>query len=150
VSGQLPRASLTPREQELVRAAPVARLATVRPGGRPHIVPVTFALAAPDLLVTAVDHKPKRSMSLQRLHNIEANPAVSVLIDHYEPDWDRLWWVRLDGDARVVTAEPERTALVEPLRRKYEQYAARPPEGPVIVVSLVRVVSWRVPGDGDG
>ena len=55
-----------------------------------------------DTLYSAVDEKPKRTHRLQRLRNIEVNPRVEVLIDHYDDDWSRLWWVRLRGSARIV------------------------------------------------
>jgi PPOX class probable F420-dependent enzyme len=78
-----------------------AVLATVTPDGSPHAVPITFALDH-DVIVTAVDHKPKRTTDLQRLRNIGANPRVAVLADHYDDDWSALWWVRADGTAQVV------------------------------------------------
>ena len=81
--------------------ARVARLATVDEQGRPHVVPICFAVDG-DLLYTAVDAKPKRTRELRRLRNVEANPAVEVVIDHWDEDWSRLWWVRLSGQARVV------------------------------------------------
>ena len=138
------RSIFTPRERELVDAAEVARLGTVRPDGRPHLVPVTFALHGPAEIVTAVDHKPKRSARLQRLRNIEANAEVCLLIDHYEDDWSGLWWVRVDGVARVVRDEPQRSALTDALVRKYDAYADRPPAGPVIAIDVVTVSSWQV------
>jgi PPOX class probable F420-dependent enzyme len=141
------RATFTSREREYVDAARVARLATVRPDGRPHIVPVTFAAAGPDLIVTAVDHKPKRTTVLQRLRNIEANPEVSLLVDHYDDDWTTLWWVRVDAAARVVREEPERTTLAAALEQKYAAYAGRPPAGPVIAMSVHTVTSWNVHDD---
>ena len=138
------RRVFTPRERELVDAAQVARLATVRPDGRPHLVPVTFALVSPTEVVTAVDHKPKRSTNLQRLRNIDAEPRVSLLLDHYDDDWTALWWVRVDGTARVVREEPDRSARAEVLARKYQAYASRPPAGPVIAIDVVSVTSWNV------
>jgi PPOX class probable F420-dependent enzyme len=128
-------------------AARVARLATADAGGRPHLVPVTFAVGG-DLVVTAVDHKPKRTTRLRRLANIVANPSVCLLADHYDDDWRRLWWVRADGDARVTGPGAPREAAgddevhrgaVALLREKYPQYQEHPPDGPVIVV---RVTSW--------
>ena len=110
--------------------ARVARLATVGPDGRPHVVPICFVVDG-DTLYTAVDEKPKRTRALRRLRNIEANPAVEVLIDHYEEDWSQLWWVRLRGRARVV--ERDERAL-ELLCAKYEQYRDSPPAGPFVVV----------------
>ncbi|WP_019634293.1 TIGR03668 family PPOX class F420-dependent oxidoreductase [Actinomadura atramentaria] len=122
-------------------AAPVVRLATVGEDGRPRIVPVVFALRR-DVLVTAVDHKPKRTRELRRLADVRANPRVSLLADRYDDDWERLWWVRADGAARVVT-EPAATA--EPLRllaERYPQYRDRPPEGPVIAVTVESWTGW--------
>ena len=117
--------------------ARVARLATVDPQGRPHVVPVCFVLDG-DTLYTAVDEKPKRTRALQRLRNIEANPNVEVLIDRYEDYWSRLWWVRLRGTARVVD-DPR---AVELLAAKYPQYAEHPPAGPVIAVAIEERVEW--------
>src|SRR5206468_8517557 len=83
-------------------AAPVARLATVTPDGRPQIVPITFAVEG-DRIYTIVDTvKPKTSLSLARLRNIGADPRVSLLVDEHDEDWERLWWVRADGTARIV------------------------------------------------
>jgi PPOX class probable F420-dependent enzyme len=125
-----------------VTDARVARLATVRPDGAPHVVPVTFALVDDDRLVTAVDAKPKTTQRLQRLVNVEAEPRVGLLVDHYDEDWQQLWWVRLDGVARVVREEPERSGMIEPLLVKYGQYADAPPTGPVVVVDVSRVRYW--------
>jgi PPOX class probable F420-dependent enzyme len=117
--------------------APVARLATVDGNGRPHVVPICFAIDG-DTLYTAVDEKPKRTRRLKRLANIEANPYVEVLIDHYEDDWSRLWWVRLRGVARIV----EDPHAVELLAAKYPQYREQPPAGPVIVVTVEERREW--------
>ena len=115
----------------------VARLATVDPTGRPHVVPICFAMEG-DTLYTAVDEKPKRTRRLRRLENIEANPAVEVLIDHYDEDWTRLRWVRLRGAARIV----EGRHAVELLAGKYPQYREQPPPGPVIRIEVRRWVGW--------
>ena len=117
--------------------ARVARLATVDPQGRPHVVPICFAIEG-DTLYTAVDEKPKRTRELQRLRNIQANPQVEALIDEYDDDWSRLWWVRLRGTARIVD---ERRAM-ELLAAKYPQYRERPPAGPVIAISIEERIEW--------
>ncbi len=122
-------------------SAPVARLATVGADGRPHIVPVCFVLDE-QTLYFAVDSKPKRTTNLQRLRNIAANPAVSILVDHYEDDWTRLWWVRVDGDARVVTDEVEARKAVKLLTARYSQYRANVPAGPVVAVAIGAVTGW--------
>ncbi|WP_216204446.1 TIGR03668 family PPOX class F420-dependent oxidoreductase [Amycolatopsis aidingensis] len=123
--------------------ARVARLATADAGGRPHLVPVTFALLrAPDAIVFAVDHKPKRGTDLRRLRNIEVNPEVCFLVDHYQDDWSGLWWARADGRATIRTDPAQRSATVEALRAKYPQYAQRPPEGPVVLTEVTRWSGW--------
>jgi PPOX class probable F420-dependent enzyme len=119
----------------------VARLATVGADGRPHIVPITFGLDD-QTLYFAVDLKPKRTTNLKRLINIASNPAVSVLIDHYESDWDRLWWVRLDGTARIVSEPAEVERALNLLAERYEQYRTTRPMGPVVAITIERMTGW--------
>lgn len=121
-------------------AARVARLATVDAAGRPHLVPVTFAVGDGEKIYSAVDAKPKTSRRLKRLANIEANPAVSLLVDRYGEDWSALWWVRADGWARVEHGGPAAARAIEALVAKYPQYRETVPEGPVVVVT---VTGWR-------
>ena len=121
--------------------ARIARLATVGADGRPHVVPLTFA-AVDDRILHAVDHKPKRTRALRRLANVAANPRVSVLVDHYESDWERLWWVRADGEARVIEDDEGRAEPVRLLREKYRQYREHEPAGPVVEVRVTRWTGW--------
>jgi PPOX class probable F420-dependent enzyme len=123
-------------EQRLATAR-VGRLATVTADGRPHVVPVCFALDA-GRIYTAVDAKPKTTQALRRLENVRASGRASLLVDHYEEDWSRLWWVRVDGAAEVL----EPGVGLEVLAAKYEQYRAAPPAGPVIAISPDRWRSW--------
>ena len=123
---------------ELFASARVARLATVREDGSPHLVPIVFAVAG-DVIYSAVDAKPKRSRSLRRLANIAAEPRVSVLADHYEDDWSRLWWVRADGLARVLDASP---AALAALTARYPQYRDTPPPGPFLEITVDRWSGW--------
>jgi PPOX class probable F420-dependent enzyme len=122
-------------------AARVARLATVRDDGRPHVVPVCFALDG-DSIVSAVDAKPKRRAALQRLDNVRAHPDVSLLVDHYDDDWSRLWWVRVDGPARVVEGGAEHAAAIARLASKYAQYRDAPPTGAVVAVEARQWRAW--------
>jgi PPOX class probable F420-dependent enzyme len=133
--------------RERVRDARVARLATVGADGRPHLVPICFVLEG-DVLYSAVDEKPKRSKRLKRLENIRNRPEVAVLVDHYEEDWTRLWWVRLDGTARVLEDCPERERALALLRSKYEQYRSQPPSGAVIAVRVDRWRAWSSDDSG--
>ncbi|MGH3344096.1 MAG: TIGR03668 family PPOX class F420-dependent oxidoreductase [Carbonactinosporaceae bacterium] len=121
--------------------ARVARLATVGETGRPHLVPVTFAVEG-DILVTAVDQKPKRDVDLRRVRNIRADPRVTLLADHYDDDWRELWWVRADGSATLVADDAGRRGPLRLLRDKYPQYGSDPPRGPVLRVRVERWTGW--------
>lgn len=118
-----------------------ARLATADAKGRPHVVPITFALDG-DRLYFAVDAKPKSTTNLKRVRNIAANPAVSVLFDHYEEDWSRLWWVRIDGAARILEDRAEAERAIDLLVSRYGQYQSARPNGPVVEISVQRMTGW--------
>ncbi len=131
-------------------AARVARLASVDVAGGAHIVPVTFALlpsggrgadAGRDLIVFAIDHKPKTTTRLRRLDNLAAEPRVSFLVDHYDDvDWQQLWWVRADARARLP--EPERDDALAALAAKYPQYQEVPLTGMVVGAVVMRWLGW--------
>jgi PPOX class probable F420-dependent enzyme len=119
----------------------VARLATTDPDGRPHLVPIVFVLEG-DTLYSAVDQKPKRSQRLRRIENARTRPDVTILVDYYDEDWGRLWWIRLRGRARVLDEGEERKHALALLIDKYPQYRAHPPEGPVLAVDMTEVREW--------
>jgi PPOX class probable F420-dependent enzyme len=120
----------------------VARLGTLSKTGRVDLVPMTFALVG-DVMYTAVDHKPKRTTELKRLENVRATPEVSVLVDEYDDsDWTALWWVRLRGLARVVEDGADYHAGIDALVAKYEQYRSVRPEGPAMMIELIRWQWW--------
>ena len=121
--------------------ARVGRLATVRPDGRPHVVACCFALHG-DRLWTAVDAKPKATARLQRLANVRAHPWATLLVDHYEEDWEALWWVRVDGPAEVLEAGDEYDTALAALIAKYPQYKEAAPRGPVIALGAERWRGW--------
>jgi PPOX class probable F420-dependent enzyme len=128
--------------------ARVARLATADAAGRPHLVPIAFAVAG-DTIYSAVDAKPKRTRALRRLANVRANPAVSLLVDHWdEENWERLWWVRADGRGRVLDpADAEARRAVELLRERYPRQRA---DGEVLAVEVERWSGWAAAAGGDG
>jgi PPOX class probable F420-dependent enzyme len=120
-------------------AARVARLATADATGRPHLVPIVFAVFG-DQVYSAVDAKPKRTVALRRLTNVRENPAVAVLVDYYNEDWSALWWVRADGLARVLEpGEPEAGQAIALLRQRYPQQRAT---GTVLAVDVKRWSGW--------
>jgi PPOX class probable F420-dependent enzyme len=121
---------------------PIARLATVRADGSAHVLPVVFARLG-DTLWTPIDGKPKSSDEPARIAHVRAHPRVSVLLDDYSADWERLWWLRVDGDARVVErADPSAIAA---LRRKYPEYGRVPVlrDPPLLIaIELRSRASW--------
>ena len=132
--------------RERFAAARVARLATADAEGRPHLVPVVFAVDG-DRVYSVVDAKPKRTTELRRLRNVAANPSVAMLVDHYDDsDWSALWWVRAEGAGRVLdpgsglAAEREEAArAVDLLGSKYRQQRA---VGAVLAVDVERWSGW--------
>jgi PPOX class probable F420-dependent enzyme len=118
-----------------------ARLATASADGRPHVVPIVFALDD-QTIYFAVDSKPKKTTNLKRLKNIAENSAVSLLVDHYEDDWTRLWWVRVDGTARVVRDTAETEQATDLLAGRYAQYRATRPGGPLVAIHIDRLTGW--------
>jgi PPOX class probable F420-dependent enzyme len=144
-----------PACRALFAAARSVVLATVRRDGAPHLVPVTFAqlsgtsemtaggigLDGTDVVVFAVDHKPKSTLALQRLANIAAEPRVALLADHYDDDWSLLWWVRVDAAAEVLTGDAAERAL-DALAERYPFYREIRPTGPVVGCSITRWTGW--------
>ena len=124
-----------------VHDARVGRLATADRLGRPHVVPFCFAVMD-DVIVTAVDQKPKTTTALRRLANVADNAAVSIIVDEYREDWSELWWVRIDGGAHVIDSGPRYEDALDVLAEKYPQYRADRPRGPVIVIEPAAVRSW--------
>jgi PPOX class probable F420-dependent enzyme len=135
-----------------LRTARVGRLATVTPDVRPHVVPFVFALVEHGRDVRAywaVDRKPKRSERLQRLRNLERNPAVELEVDGYDDQWRDLWWVRASGTGRVVESSDERAAALDALAAKYPGYASEPPPGPVVAIDVERISGWEASDGGE-
>ena len=126
----------------LLADARVGRLATTDAAGVPHVIPFVFVLDG-RTLYWAVDGKPKRSLRLKRLANIEANPGVELVVDHYEEDWSRVWWVRAHGAARILPRGEESDRAMRLLASKYPQNVTEPPSGPAVAIELSRVSGWE-------
>jgi PPOX class probable F420-dependent enzyme len=127
-----------------VTLAHVGHLATVRKDGRPHVVPIVFAVED-GVIYSVADPKPKTGLDLLRHRNIRANPAVSLLVHEYADAWTDIWWVRADGTARVVEDGPERERTIRLLKAKYPQYATwTTPFGAATVIDVDHVASWSI------
>ena len=139
---------LTDQQRQFLEAGRVARLATADASGRPHVVPICYALAETTVYFT-IDEKPKRTPRLKRLSNLRANPFAALVVDRYDEDWSRLAWVMLRGRAEILDAGPEHDAAQADLRARYPQLAAmRIEELPVVAIRIERASSWgRLEGD---
>jgi PPOX class probable F420-dependent enzyme len=132
-----------PWHLELIASTPKAVLGTIARDGRPHLVPVCYALAE-GTVVIAVDEKPKRQGELARVRNLRRDPRATLLIDRYDGGWRRLAWLRVDAAGSIVSAGDDRPGALAALRARYPQYLAMDLESlPLIVLRPERVVSWR-------
>ena len=137
-------AQLPADQVELLAHAPVGRLATASADGVPHVIPVCYALMD-GLIYSVLDQKPKRASltRLRRVRNIRANPQVSLVVDHYEENWERLWYILISGTAQLLEEGAERPAAIQILREKYAQYRLMNIDpNPVIKITPSNVVSW--------
>jgi PPOX class probable F420-dependent enzyme len=128
-----------------LKKARVARLATLDAERRPHLVPICFACDG-SVFYSAVDRKPKRvaPSRLARLKNIQETPQVAFLVDQYDEDWTRLWYVLVRGEAELVSTSAERKRAIQLLRAKYPQYDSNmlADHAPVLRITPVRITAW--------
>jgi PPOX class probable F420-dependent enzyme len=128
-----------------LEAARVARLATLDTERRPHLVPICFA-GDGTVFYSAIDRKPKRvsPSRLARLKNIKVTPQVALLVDHYDEDWTRLWYVLVRGEAELLSAPAERKRAVQCLRAKYQQYGPEMLEDDALILRItpLRITAW--------
>ena len=142
---------MTPEQIAFLEAHRVAHLATADAAGRPHVVPVCFALLG-GAIYTPLDAKPKRVPveRLRRVRDLSANPAVCLTVDDYDEDWRRLRWRQVRGAAVLVLPGEEQGAAIAALRTRYAQYREMPlDQAPVIRILPERVIDWRWPAIED-
>jgi PPOX class probable F420-dependent enzyme len=122
----------------------VAHLATCDASGRPHVVPICYTIDE-GTLYSVIDRKPKRRPpgQLRRVRNLLMNPRVAAVVDTYSEDWSQLWYVLVEGTARVIEDGPEHSAALRLLQRKYPQYRGMTlDDRPVIAIAIERTVTW--------
>lgn len=131
---------------------PVARLAVTTTTDAPDAMPIVFARVGRTLF-SPIDGKPKKSARPARLAHIAKHPAVTLVLDHYDEDWSRLWWIRLGGEAVIAEGEHrDWDAGVQALQLKYPQYATTPMfKGEPVMIALAWArVRWWAPGGRAG
>ncbi len=137
-------AQLTPPQSRLLAIARIGHLATGDASGAPHVIPVCFAFDGHSVY-SVLDQKPKRTSvnRLRRVRNIQANPKVALVVDYYEEDWARLWYILVRGEAELLEPGDEQASAVKLLREKYPQYRKMAiDQNPVIKITPTRVVAW--------
>lgn len=119
-------------------------MATADAYGAPHVIPVCYVFDG-RFVYSVLDQKPKSVslIRLRRVRNIQDNPRASLVVDHYEDDWERLGYVLVTGRAALLVDGDERVEAVRLLREKYPQYRAMDvDENPVIKITPDRIVGW--------
>ena len=136
--------NLSPAQDRFLRSARTGHLATANAKGRPQVVPVCFVFDG-QAIYSVLDAKPKTTplRQLRRVKNILANPQVSLVVDHYEEDWDKLQYILVSGDAELLESGGEWALAIAMLREKYPQYQAMDlDQSPVIKITPVRYSPW--------
>ena len=136
--------NLSPTQDRFLRSARTGHLATADAKGRPQVVPVCFVFDGL-AIYSVLDAKPKTTplRQLRRVKNILANPQVSLVVDHYEEDWDKLQYILVSGDAELLESGEEWALAIAMLREKYPQYQAMDlDQSPVIKITPVRYSPW--------
>jgi PPOX class probable F420-dependent enzyme len=130
----------------LLERARVGHLGLLADDAGPRVLPVTYAVLG-ELLVTAIDHKPKHVPPdrLARVRWLRARPRAALTVDHYDDDWSRLNWVQAIGTVEVLPALSAPEAIAA-LTDRYEPYRDKPPTGPVIALKPERLLWWRAAG----
>ena len=137
---------LTKKHLAFIRSARIAHLATADAGGQPHVIPVCFVFDGRNFY-SPIDEKPKRAAptKLRRVRNIEVNPRVAIIIDHYEEDWKKLGYVLVFGTARILLRGKKHEQAVRLLRKKYLQYRSMAIDSRAMIV--VKPTRWTAWGD---
>jgi len=136
---------ISPGIRARLETARVARLATLDAERRPHAVPICFACNG-SVFYSAIDRKPKRVAPnrLTRVKNIQETPQVALLVDEYDEDWTRLWYVLVRGEAELVSDPAEGNRAIRCLRAKYPQYDMDmlADDAPVLRITPVQITAW--------
>ena len=120
--------------REFVAAARVCRIASVRPDGTPHVIPVCPVFDRQSTVY--VDIGPRYTTA----EALSAQPEIALLIDEYEDDWTKLKAVLLRCRAEEALGGEKERAW-EMIRDKFPQYREIGWE-PRLTLAL-RVQDWR-------
>ncbi|MGP8125674.1 MAG: pyridoxamine 5'-phosphate oxidase family protein [Nitrososphaerales archaeon] len=126
--------ALTARQLKFLKGHELCRLATASKGGRPHVVPVIYALDGEDIII-AVDYKTKK------LKNLRENPKVALVVDEYRPNRGLM----VEGDCEILERGREYLRLLQILFDRFVFYRRNPwgeGESPILKIRTTKVVAW--------
>ena len=135
----------------IIDKARVARLATVNSECKPHLVPVVFVFDNYCYFIP-IDEKTKRSRpeKLKRAKNIQQNSNVTLLIDDYNENWRKLYFIMIQGIALLVGNKSEQDQSQNHIERahkllseKYFQYREVGIGDYVIMIYPQKVITWK-------
>jgi coenzyme F420-0:L-glutamate ligase/coenzyme F420-1:gamma-L-glutamate ligase len=136
---------------ELITTARVGHLATAASNLQPYLTPVVF-IALQNCILIPLDDKPKTIdvNRLRRVRNIEENPKVSFLVDHYDEDWTYLWLVMIIGNAKLIQLNrkterktKEMTKIRNMFLKKYSQYTKIGIGKIYIKLMIEKTIYWK-------
>ena len=138
----------------IIDKARVARLSTVDLECKPHLVPVVFVYDNDhDFYFIPIDEKTKRSRpeKLKRAKNIQQNPNVALLVDEYNEDWTKLFFIMIQGKACIIGGkeleQQNDLLLLEKAQKllsdKYLQYQKTGIGEYVIMIIPQKVITWK-------
>jgi PPOX class probable F420-dependent enzyme len=136
----------------IIDKARVARLATIDSECKPHLIPVVFVFGN-DCYYIPIDEKTKQSRpeKLKRAKNIQQNPNVALLIDEYNEDWTKLYFIMIQGKASIIGGkeleQQNELLLLEKAHKllsdKYLQYQKIGIGDFVIMIIPQKVITWK-------
>ena len=107
------------------------------------LVPVVYATDVDRRIFIPIDTvKAKSTTRLQRLENLRNDPRCALLVERFDDDWSRLWWVRIAGtgaEADSATVDHYRPLLAD----RYPQYAEPGSISSGIVIEPGAIRGWR-------
>jgi len=130
----------------LIKGAKVARLATVDQKSYPYVVPVVFVFHENSFFIP-LDYKTKtvNPKNLKRVKNIQKNPNVALLIDKYQNNWKKLFFLMIHGKATVIDGKNRK--LMDKVHKllisKYPQYKKIGIGNSCITIQPKKVTFWN-------
>lgn len=125
----------TAAERAYLAARPLGRLATVGPGGAPHVQPVAFWVNAGD---ETIDIGGPALTSSQKFRNVRADPRVSFVVDDQADE--PVGPGGQTGRGLEIRGRVEILVLDRPLTPGFGDEALR--------IHPRRVIAWNIDGPG--